>query len=252
VHVERRSGRTALVEYAAATTTGARRVNNEDAFGVFETSHVFVVADGCGGGALGINAAERTVASFATSPPVEEFGSDSVDPLALAVLAANTSIFQEAQSDPTVRGQGATVCAVRLSPKTISIVHVGDCRVGRCREGRFDWLTGDHTLLPELERRGATPEELAQAADLAHVVTRAVGVRETVVGDLAHHPLSRGDLYLLCSDGLSAQVSMAQISELLLAGPRSLGERSIALLDASESAGGDDNATVILLQVRAD
>lgn len=250
--MEGRSGRTALVEYAAATTLGARRLENEDAFGIFEASHVFIVADGCGGRSSGRRAAHLTVANFAALPPVEDSEHDLVDPLTLAVLAANTSVFQEAQTKAEARGQGATVCAARLSPRRISIVHVGDCRVGRCREGHFEWLTEDHTLLSELRRAGVSEQELAQAADHASVVTRAVGVRETVAADLAHHPLYPGDVYLLCSDGLSAQVSQTQLSELLLGGTRSLVERGVALLDASESAGGNDNATLILLRVRAD
>jgi PPM family protein phosphatase len=250
--MDAQSGRTALVEYAAGTTTGARRVENEDAFGIFETTHVFVVADGCGGRSSGRRAANLAVASFAAPPQVKDTDLDLVDPLALAVLAANAAIFREAQTKAEARGQGAALCAARLSPKTISIVHVGDSRVGRCREGDFTWLTEDHTLLWEVRRSGASAQKLAQAAEHASVVTRAVGTQETVTVDLAYHPLSAGDLYLLCSDGLNAQVSNAQISELLLGGTRSLGERSAALLDASESAGGNDNATVILLRVRTD
>jgi protein phosphatase len=249
--MEGRSGGTALVEYAAATTTGAYRVDNEDAFGVFETSHVFVVADGCGGGSSGRSAADRAIASFAVRPPSNGSDLDLLDPLACAVLAANSDIFRDGQVKPEARGAGATLCAARLSSRTLSIVHVGDCRVGRCREGRFEWLTEDHTLLPALRRSGASAQELEQAADRTSAVTRAVGVSEHLAVDLAYHPLNAGDLYLLCSDGLSAQVSRAQIAELLLGGPRSLGELSFALLEASESAGGHDNATLILLRVRA-
>lgn len=248
--MESRSGRTALAEYTAGTTTGAKRVDNEDAFGVFESNHVFVVADGCGGRSSGRNAANLTVASFAAPSPIKDADLDCIDPLARAALAANTSIYQQSQTKAETRGQGSALCAIRLSPKMISIVHVGDCRVGRCRKGRFEWLTEDHTLLREVRRSGVSAHELEEVAEShAHVVTRALGTSETVAIDLAYHPLRAGDAYLLCSDGLSAQVSRSEIAELLLGGTRSLAERSVALLEASESAGGQDNATLILLQV---
>jgi serine/threonine protein phosphatase PrpC len=249
--MKERSGRTSLVEYATATATGSRRTVNEDAFGVFEERNVFVVADGCGGLSSGRSAANLTVASFARPPPAGGPGSTGADPLALAVLAANADVFRAGQTEEELKGQGAAVCAVRVSPGLVSIVHVGDCRVGRCREGRLEWRTEDHSLVSELRRSGASPEEIARVAQThSNVITRAVGVVDHLAVELTYHPASPGDLYLLCSDGLSRHVAQARISELLCAGARSLGERCAALLDASESAGGQDNATVILLQLR--
>jgi len=247
------SGRTSLTEYAAGTTTGSRRTVNEDAFGVFEERHVFVVADGCGGVmASGRSAANRTVASFAHPPLDGDPGLPGADPLALAVLAANAEVFKAGQIQEDLMGRGAAVCAVRVSPGWVSIVHVGDCRVGRYREGRLEWRTEDHSLLSELRKSGGSPQEVAQVAENhPTVVTRAVGVTQSLAVDLTYQPALPGDLYLLCSDGLARHVAQARIAEVLGAGTRSLGERCTALLDASESAGGHDNATVILLQLRS-
>ena len=244
------SGRTSLVEYAAGTTTGSRRGINEDAFGVFEERNVFVVADGCGGRSSGRSAANLTVASFADPHPVSDLELTEADPLALAVLKANADVLREGQTKPELAGQGATVCVVRVSPRAVSIVHVGDCRVGRCRDGRLNWLTEDHTLVSELRRSGAPAEEIARVPEVhSTVLTRAVGVRENLAVELTYHPATSGDLYLLCSDGLTRSVAQARISEMLCAGEHSLRERCAALLDASESAGGDDNTTVLILRL---
>ena len=136
--MEDQSGSTSLAEYAAQTTTGACRERNEDAFGVFEQSEVFVVADGCGGPSSGRSADELTIARFADLDAARDFGISEADPLALAVLTANADVFRGGQTNAELKGQGATLCAVRVSPAAVSVVHVGDCRVGRFRTGRLD------------------------------------------------------------------------------------------------------------------
>lgn len=249
VSMEAQGGETALVEYAAATAAGARRVDNEDAFGIFERSHVFVVADGCGGGASGKIAADLTVKSFA-SPGAASSGVADVDPLVLAALVANADVLEEGRVNARRRGLGATVCAVRVSPDLLTIVHVGDCRVGCFGAGGLHWLTEDHLLETELRRSGASAELMASASESWNVVTRAVGVRQDLSVDLTYHPTKAGDLYLLCSDGLTTQVAHDEIAKVLGAAGMSLSERCAALLAACESAGGHDNATVLLMQLR--
>lgn len=142
------SGATSLVEYAAGTTTGARRVLNEDAFGVFEDHHLFVVVDGCGGTSSGEKAATRTIVTFA-----QPLARDLMDPLASAILTANADIYREGQTNAEWKGQGAALCAVRVSAAIVSLAHVGDCRVGRYRQGRLAWLTEDHSLVAERRKR---------------------------------------------------------------------------------------------------
>ena len=250
--MEEQSGATPLVEYAALTTVGSCREVNEDAFGVFEEGNVFVVADGTGGRSSGRSAADLTVACFDHRRPVGDLGIAGADPLALAVLEANALVLRESQTKAELKGQGATVCGVRVSARSVSVVHVGDSRVGRYRDERLAWLTEDHSLLSELRRSGTPPEDLARVAEIyPTVITRAVGVGEELAVDLTYHPASSGDLYLLCTDGLTRQVPHARISELLCVGALSLRERCAALLEASESAGGHDNATVLLLRLRS-
>jgi PPM family protein phosphatase len=250
--MEEQSGTTSLLEYAAGTTIGSCREVNEDALGAFPQDHVFVVVDGCGGASSGETAAELTVACFAHLHPAGDLGPTELDPLASAVLTANANVFRAGQTKAESRGHGATLCAVRVSASAVSIVHVGDCRVGRLRDGHLAWLTEDHSLVAELRKTGAPPEEIVRAGrDHPTVITRAVGGTEDMAVDLTYHPAVPGDLYLLCTDGLTRQVAHTRISALLGAGAPSLRERCTALLDASESAGGRDNATVLLLRLRS-
>jgi PPM family protein phosphatase len=243
-------GSTSRLDYAAGTTTGARRSINEDAFGIFPESHVFVVADGLGGRCT--HPAELAVAQFAellrSEPAVR---AAETDPLASAVLRANAEILRDALANPERRGQGAALCAVRAATDTIGIVHVGDCRVGRYRDGRLSWLTEDHTLAWELRRNGASDDDVARVAKMhPNVIVRALGMADSIAVDPSHHPALAGDTYLLCSDGLTGQVDLARISEIIGDSARGLHKQCRALLEASEAAGGRDNATVILLRLR--
>lgn len=251
------SGETSLVEYAAGTRTRACREVNEDAFGVFQESNVFIVVDGYCPLFSDKSAANLIVAKFANLQRrdpnfARDVGLAEADPLGLAVLRANAEILQEAQTKPERSGQGAALCAVRASARVMSIVHVGDCRIGRYREGRLIWLTEDHSLVAELRKSGAPPEEIARAGEIySNVITRALGVAAHLAVDLSYHPAVPGDTYLLCTDGLTQQVDHARISDLVAATARSLRERCSALLDASDAAGGHDDTTVLLLQLRS-
>lgn len=164
----------------------------------------------------------------------------------------NAEVFRAASAEPALRGQGAALCAVRVFEGWVTVLHVGDCRVGRFREGVFTWLTEDHSLLAELRRTDAPHEQLAEVEMFhANVITRAVGVGESLSADVGYHPASPGDIYLLCSDGLSRQVGVARIAEILREQSPDLPAGCSALLDATEDAGGHDNATVILLRLSA-
>lgn len=247
-------GRTSILEYAAATTTGACRDINQDAFGVFERAHTFLVVDGCGGAAHGDSPARRTVESFAQVVEKQLHGHGSLlaaDPLAVAILRANAEVHRGLSSNPAMQGMGATLCAVRASRGWIAVAHVGDCRVGLLRDNAFAWLTQDHSLVADMHRSGA-PRDLIDeiAATHASVVTRAIGLQEQVSVELSYHATRAGDVYLLCSDGLTDQVDSARIAEVVGA-HRSVRDRCAALLEASEQAGGHDNATAILLQMLA-
>jgi PPM family protein phosphatase len=250
----RDDGSTPLVEYAAASTLGSCRTINEDAFGVFPKSNTFVVVDGCGGATDGTGAARAVVEAFEDVFTRNEaaFGAlNRADALAGALLRANAEVFRRAVEDRRFRGQGATVVALRVFEDWVSVAHVGDCRLGRFRNDQFAWLTEDHSLVAEA-RRGGLPLEQIEELTRVHpnVITRAVGVCERVGLDIAYHPTRPLDLYLLCSDGLSGQVAPAVVTEIATDRSRSLRERCAELMRLSEAAGGHDNATVLLVQLR--
>lgn len=251
------SGSTPLLEYAAGTTVGSCRTANEDTFGLFTEDHTFVVADGCGGHSSGWSAASLAVAGFKNHLALghdlaREFSLPAADPLALAVLKANADIFRAGQAQPELQGQGAALCAVRVSSRMMSAVHVGDCRVGLYRQERLIWLTEDHSLSAELRKGGASPKEIASAdTNHSNVITRAIGITEELAVELSYHPSSPGATYLLCTDGLTRQVNQARISKLLDGRGQSLSALCAALLKASEEAGGHDNTTVVLLRLRS-
>jgi PPM family protein phosphatase len=247
------AGTTALLEYSAGTSKGSRRELNEDTFGIFEEVNTFIVVDGCGSATSGENAAGLIVDSFAQAindPLAPQSGPTEADPIALAVVRANVDVFKEIQTNPELQGQGATLCALRAVQKWISVVHVGDCRIGLSRKGSLTWLTVDHSLVAEMQKSGAPRAEIERLGKThSTVITRAVGVREDLAVDLSYHPTFPGDLLLLCSDGLTRHVDQAQIAGVLTRVNQSLSDRCAALLDLAETAGGHDNATVILIQI---
>jgi PPM family protein phosphatase len=255
VSSSRLQGATSLLEYSGDTTVGLRRDNNEDALAAFEDTNTFVVVDGCGGVSSGENAARLAIECFRQVLQEDGTSIDSprvADPLAVAILRANAAVFREAHTKPELRGQGATLCAIRASEKRVTIAHVGDCRVGRFRDNVLAWLTEDHSLLVELRRNGAPADQIAYVEkNHSTILTRAVGVQERLAADVSYHPTTPGDIYLLCSDGLSEHVRSGRIGEILSTHASDLPAACAALLAASEAAGGEDNATVILLRVRA-
>jgi PPM family protein phosphatase len=266
----RDTGSTGLLEYAAGTTVGACRNANEDAWGAFEAANAFVVVDGAGGGGARVSAANLTVGSFAqafsSAHGLSALGKSSgsagsvdpslprdlgPDPLALAILRANAQLLAAAEANHDLKGQAAAVCAARFVDRWVAVTHAGDCRVGCLRDGRFGWLTEDHSLVAELRKRSAPTEQLQKtAATHPNVITRAVGFAAELPVDVAYHPTRAGDLYLLCSDGVSRQVEPADLARLLGEGNLPLEGRCAALLEATEKAGGRDNATVVLVKLR--
>jgi len=239
-----------LAEYAAATATGACRARNEDSFAILSEWNVFLIVDGQGPDAAGLTVAGFTSA-FTQEPARTDPGLPGADSLARAVLLAHGDLHRTMLTEQSSRGQGAALAAAWVSQGWIRTAHVGDCRLGRVREGKLEWLTQDHSLEAAMRLSGDPPEEIARLREThANVITRAVGASKDLVVDLAYHPTAPEDVYVLCSDGLTRHVSFARIARRAAATERSLTERCADLLEATEAAGGADNATVLLLRIR--
>jgi PPM family protein phosphatase len=232
-----------VAEQYAGTDTGRQRRANEDSH--LARAPLFVVADGMGGAQAG---------EVASRIAVESFQGGLADPAApeaaLAELTqqANARIHELSHDHAEQAGMGTTLTAVYVGDSEISIAHVGDSRAYRLRDGTLERLTEDHSLVDELLRQGRlTPEEALEHPQRS-VITRALGPEVAVDVDTRSYSARGGDVYLLCSDGLTTMLSEERLAELLLA-HATLREAGEALIAAANEAGGRDNITVVLLRL---
>jgi protein phosphatase len=233
-----------VAEHFERTDTGRQRKGNEDAY--FARSPLFVVADGMGGAQAGEVASGTAVEVFQDGLPD---GSDPVESrLRSLVLEANARINALAQSDDALAGMGTTVTAAYVGEDELAIAHVGDSRMYRLRDGGLERLTDDHTLVEELVRQGKLTPEEADHHPQRSIITRALGPEPGVEPDSFTWPGRDGDVYLICSDGLTGMVPEPRVAE-ILAGARSLSAAGRALVDAANEAGGRDNITVVLFRL---
>jgi protein phosphatase len=243
-------------EFYCATDTGRARNNNEDSVAVDEPSGLIVLADGMGG----YNAGE-VASGMATSFIRDELGrwlieaattasdTDVRRAMDICVDNANRAIFNAANSNPQYAGMGTTLVVAVFREGRLLMGHVGDSRGYRLRAGRLQQITHDHSLLQEQIDAGLITVEQAAFSANKNLVTRAVGVEDTVLLETHLHDLMPGDVYLVCSDGLSDMLDDASIAHLLQPCD-SLEEAASVLVSAANDAGGKDNISVILARVR--
>ena len=252
------------IRYAAKTDVGMKRTHNEDYFSLIEDEQLFLVADGMGGHASGEVAskmAAETIGEFyqrtrededATWPyKMDRSLSYIENRLVCAIKLANLRIFETSNRDLRYKGMGTTIVSTLVSGDKIYVGHVGDSRVYRVREGGISQLTRDHSLLEDYKeaKPDMTPEE-ERAFPHKNVITRALGMRDSVEVAIKTHPIASGDVYVLCTDGLSGMVPDENIAE-IVSQSKSL-ERAVAeLVDAANRNGGTDNVTTLLLQCLA-
>jgi protein phosphatase len=233
-----------VAEHFERTDTGRQRKGNEDAY--FARSPLFVVADGMGGAQAGEVASGTAVEVFQDGLPD---GSEPVESrLRSLVLEANARINALAQSDEALAGMGTTVTAAYVGEGELAIAHVGDSRLYRLRGGGLERMTDDHTLVEELVRQGKLTPEEADHHPQRSIITRALGPEPGVEPDSFTWPGRDGDVYLICSDGLTGMVPEPQVADILTAAD-SLPAAGRALVDAANAAGGRDNITVVLFRL---
>jgi serine/threonine protein phosphatase PrpC len=232
-----------VAEQYAATDTGRQRRANEDS--LLARSPLFVVADGMGGAQAGEVASRLAVDVF------EEGLGDTAEPesgLAERAGAANARIHELSHSNAEHAGMGTTLTAVYVAPEEVAIAHVGDSRAYRLRAGELVRLTDDHSLVDELMRQGKiTPEEAIDHPQRS-VITRALGPEPSVEVDTRSFVARAGDVYLLCSDGLTTMLPEERVAELMRSHSR-LRDAGEALIAAANEAGGRDNITVVLFRL---
>jgi protein phosphatase len=242
------------IEIHAAVDPGRARSNNEDSVATDDSVALAVLADGMGG----YNAGE-VASSMATSFINSELGrwlreassqaSDAEVRRAMDICVdnANRAIFTAANANPQYAGMGTTLVVAVFRDDRVLLGHVGDSRCYRLRGGRLQQITRDHSLLQEQIDAGLiTPEQAAFSAN-KNLVTRAVGVEDSVQLETRQHDVQPGDIFMLCSDGLSDMLDDDSIAQVLL-GQESLESGTRALIDAANDAGGKDNISVILVR----
>jgi serine/threonine protein phosphatase PrpC len=242
------------IRYAAKTDVGMKRTHNEDYFSLIEDEQLFLVADGMGGHASGEVAskmAAETIGEFYQRTREDRSLSYIENRLVCGIKLANLRIFETSNRDLRYKGMGTTIVSTLVSGDKIYVGHVGDSRVYRVREGGISQLTRDHSLLEDYkEAKPDMTEEEERNFPHKNVITRALGMRETVQVDIRSHQIKSGDVYILCSDGLSGMVVDEQIGQ-IASNAKSL-ERAVAeLVDAANRNGGTDNVTTLLLQCLA-
>ena len=226
---------------ASRTDVGKVRANNQDA--VILSGRLAGIADGMGGH-LGGETASATVrdgliALLADKEP------DSAA-LETGVEAVNRRVYLKSEEDEHLRGMGTTLTVLWLGDEDAMIAHVGDSRCYLLRGGELKQVTDDHSLVMEMVRAGALTKDQAAVHPMRNVITRAVGTDRGVDADLLRYRREKGDLWLICSDGLHGMVSDEEIKE-ILSGEDDLDAKAQKLLDAALDAGGRDNVSLVLL-----
>ncbi len=232
-----------VAEEAGITDVGRQRQTNEDRF--YESPPVFAVADGMGGARSGEVASQIAVDEFSEQQNAD--GSPE-DRLASIARAANRKIYELAQSDESHAGMGTTLTAAMVGENAISLGHVGDSRAYRFRDDKLERLTQDHSLVEELMRMGRLSPEDAEVDPRRSIITRALGPEPTVEVETCTYPAKDGDVYLLCSDGLTGMVAEERMAEILRA-RSSLQQAASELVKAANAGGGKDNITVVLFKL---
>jgi protein phosphatase len=235
-----------IAEHASKTDVGRQRHTNEDNF--YDQPPLFAVADGMGGAQAGEVASEMAIGEFAHERETDAAAEKQLEQIA---HAANRKIWDMAQSDSRHAGMGTTFTAAMLDGQYVAVGHVGDSRLYLYRDGEIERMTRDHSLVEEFVRQGRLTPEQAEKHPQRSVITRALGPENSVEVDTFRIPARDGDVFLLCSDGLSGMVSDDDLAAILTEG-LSLDATAERLVQRANDNGGRDNITAVLFRVEDD
>jgi PPM family protein phosphatase len=232
-----------VVEQAYKTDTGRQRTANEDSY--FARAPVFAVADGMGGAQAGEVASRIAAGAFEKGVDSDEPAEGQLEEIA---QGANRAIHDLAKKDSSRAGMGTTLTAALVHDDEVALGHVGDSRAYVLRDGELKRLTKDHSLVEELRRQGRLTEEQAEEHPQRSIITRALGPEPEVNVDTMTYPARDGDVFLLCSDGLTTMVPDDEIRKIMLES-KSLRSAVNKLVDAANGRGGRDNITAVAFRV---
>lgn len=250
---------------AAKTDVGRKRQDNEDRFCLEPALGLYVVADGMGGHAAGEVASRLAVETIqewmekylrgldaATGATAAASGSLEAAFLASSIQQANRVIFEAAKARPEYAGMGTTIVATLAHGDRFIVAHVGDSRIYRIRGGVIAQLSRDHSFVQQQVDCGSLSPTEAQRSQYRHMITRALGLKESVDVDLGEHAARPDDIILLCSDGLSDLLDDEEILNAVEACGADLERACETMVDRANAKGGDDNITVLTVQARAE
>jgi PPM family protein phosphatase len=237
-----------VLESASLSNVGLVRKRNEDVWGEAPEQGLFVVADGMGGHLGGDVAARLTVNTILAYLKTVE-PEKAMAELPEAIRLANEAVLAKASTDRSLYGMGATVVVCWERDGEMVYAHVGDSRIYLLRGGELRQLTEDHSLVTQLLSSGQISEQEAERFIYKHVITRAIGTRRRILADVDGIGMLPGDIFLLCTDGLTDGVSDDEIRTVLNT-TSDVEVMAQKLVDAALEAGGKDNVTVTLLQVK--
>ena len=247
-----------ILSVAGRTHTGKVRTHNEDCINESLDIGLVVLADGMGGYKSGEVASEMAIQTVVDElkkriPEISPGERDpktgySLESIAVreSIIAANTAVCERGMQDPDCRGMGTTLVLGIFYDNQITIAHVGDSRMYRYRDNSLEQVTVDHTFLQELVDRGYYTREEADASLNRNLVTRALGIQPTTAVDIREDMIKPGDVYLLCSDGLTDMVNDQQISDITSESHSNLDKLAEGLIEIANKNGGRDNVSVLL------
>ena len=246
-----------IYTFCTKTDPGRARENNEDSVAYDDATGLGVLADGMGGYNAGEIASGMATAFIKSemSRWLSEAGRHAKvkeirRALEICVDNANRSVFNAANSNQQYQGMGTTLVVAVFQGTRLILGHIGDSRCYRLRAGSFDQITKDHSLLQEQMDAGLLTQEQAATSSYKNLVTRALGVDDTVSLELNEHEVLPGDLYVLCSDGLSDMVDDVEIAS-IVDSDRAMSQKVDHLIEVANEHGGRDNISVMLVQVEA-
>jgi len=235
----------ALGRAAAITDPGRRRRQNEDAY--VREPPLFAVADGMGGAQAGEIASRLAAAAVRQSG--DGGAAEGQERVVSLIREANRRVYERANEDEAVSGMGTTMTVALVDDGAVWIGHVGDSRAYLIRDGALEQLTEDHSLVAELVRSGKLSPEEAEIHPQRSVITRALGTEPDVDVDAFPVRTQPGDLFMLCSDGLTSMVADDSILEIVERTREDLDRSARALVDEANRGGGEDNITVVLFEL---
>ncbi len=252
------------LEIISLTHPGMVRAHNEDSVASDSSCGLVVLADGMGGynagevaSGIAVSVVLTEIRHYLESARPEDRDAESGDDVAVMLLRnnvqkANSSIFHAAHSQPQYAGMGTTIVSGLFYDNRVAVAHIGDSRMYRLRGEDFECITRDHSLLQEQIDSGMISKADARMSQNKNLVTRAVGIDAEVEAEIHIHDVKRGDIYLLCSDGLNDMVEDNDIAETVSMLKSNLPLLATQLIQTANDNGGRDNVSVILVKVKGD